>query len=135
MRRAVLDTSVLVSALVGDGPPARLRREIREGNIELIVSPLLLEELEEVLGRSKFRRYFDSAVVSEYLDQLRRDASLVPDPLGPPPFHCDDPDDDYLVSLAFHQKSIIVTGDQHLLDLGGRGAPVVMPVDLVGQPV
>jgi putative PIN family toxin of toxin-antitoxin system len=134
VRRVVLDTSVLVSALVGDGPPSRLRREIRQGDFELILSPLLLDELEEVLTRPKFRRYIDLEDVAEYLDQLRRDGSHFPDPTGPAPFRCDDPDDDYLVALAFHQKAIIVTGDKHLLDLGGRGAPIVMPVDLVGQP-
>lgn len=135
MRRLVLDPGVFVSALITPtGTPARLRQQIREGNFELILSPLLLEELEEVLSRSKFRRYFELEDVSEYLGQLRRDASHAPDPVDPPPFRCEDPKDDYLVSLAFHQKAIIVTGDKHLLDLGGRGAPIVMPVDLVGQP-
>lgn len=134
MRRVVLDTSVLVSALIGDGPPFRLLREVRAGEFEMIISPLLLGELERVLDRPKFRRYAGPEAVHEFIEGLRRDASLVPDPLGPPPFHCDDPKDDYLVALAFHQKAIVVTGDKHLLDLSGRGAPIVMPVDLVGQP-
>lgn len=135
MRRLVVDPGVFVSALITPaGVPAELRRAIREGDFELILSPLLLDELEEVLSRPKFRRYFETEDVSEYLGQLRRDGSLVPDPTGAPPFRCEDPKDDYLVALGFHQKAIVVTGNKHLLDLGGRGAPIVMPVDLVGQP-
>lgn len=135
MRRLVLDTSVFVSAFIKPaGVPAQLLDAARDGEFELVVSSRLLAELEEILSRTKFRHYLDSEDVPELVEGLRRDASHVPDPSGPPPFRCEDPEDDFLVSLAFHQKAIIVTADQHLLDLGGRGAPVVMPVDLVGQP-
>lgn len=133
MRRVVLDTSVLVSALIGDGPPFRLLREVQGGEFELIVSPLLMGELERVLNRPKFRRYVGSTAVHEFIEGLRRDGSSVPDPTGPPPFRCEDPKDDYLIALAFYQKAILVTGDKHLLDMSG-GAPIVMPVDLIGQP-
>jgi uncharacterized protein len=135
VRRLVLDTGVFVSAFIKPvSVPCQLLEAVRDGEFELVISPCLLAELEEVLARPKFRRYLDSEDLPALIEGLRRDASLVPDPTDPPPFRCDDPGDDYVVSLAFHQKAIIVTGDKHLLDLGGRGAPIVMPVDLVGQP-
>jgi uncharacterized protein len=89
----------------------------------------LLAELEEVLRRKKFRRYVDLAAVAEYIDLLRRDATLVEDPEGPPPLRSADPDDDYLIALAHSQNAILVSGDKHLLDIG-RGAPILAPGDL-----
>lgn len=64
MRRAVLDSDVFVSALISPaGTPAKLLGEARSGAFEMIASPLLLGELEEVLARDKFRRHADLDVV------------------------------------------------------------------------
>ena len=64
MPRAVLDPNVLVSALISPaGPSARLLLELRAGSFELVISPNLLGELAEVLGRERFRRYVDVAEV------------------------------------------------------------------------
>lgn len=134
MRRLVLDTSVFVAAFIKrGGVPGRLLKAVRDGEFELVLSPRLLAELEEVLSRPKFRRYLEAGDVPVLMEGLRRDASLVPDPVDPPPLRCDDPEDDYLIALAFHQKALIVSGDAHLLDLSDRGAPILAPVDLVGQ--
>ena len=131
MRRAVLDPGVLVSALISPaGVPAALIAEVRDGGLELIVSPLLLAELEDVLGREKFRRYVDLETAHRYVELLRREASPVPDPAGPPPLRCSDPDDDYLITLAHGQGAILVSGDRHLLDLADR-APILAPADLL----
>ncbi|HEY2334860.1 MAG TPA: putative toxin-antitoxin system toxin component, PIN family [Solirubrobacterales bacterium] len=131
MRRVVLDPSVLVSALINpSGAPGLLLRDIRGGAMELVVSPILLEELEGVLGRDRFRRYFDLAVVRRYVDLLHRDAAVAPDPEDPPPLRSTDPDDDYLIALAHSQRAILVSGDKHLLDIGG-GAPILAPADLM----
>jgi putative PIN family toxin of toxin-antitoxin system len=130
VRRVVLDPGVLVSALITpDGSPAKVLREIRAGGLELVVSPLLLAELEDVLGRKKFRRYIGLDAVREYLDLLRREALAAPDPEGPSPLRSADPDDDYLIALAQSQNAILVSGDKHLLDIGG-GAPILAPADL-----
>jgi putative PIN family toxin of toxin-antitoxin system len=107
-----------------------LLREVRAGTLEVIVSPLLLEELEGVLGRQKFRRYVDPDAVREYLDLLCRQAPTVPDPAGPAPLRSADPDDDYLIALAQSQNAVLVSGDKHLLDIGG-GAPILAPADLL----
>lgn len=131
MRRAVLDPGVLVSALITpDGSPAKLLREARAGGLELIVSPHLLEELEDLLGRQKFRRYVDLGAVREYVGLLRREALLVPDPEEPSPLRSADPDDDYLIDLAQSQNAVLVSGDKHLLEIGG-GAPILAPADLL----
>lgn len=131
MRRVVLDPGVLVSALITpSGTPAKLLEEMRNGALELIVSPLLLSELEEVLAREKFRRYVDMDTVRDYVGLLRRDAVVAEDPAEEPPLRSADPDDDYLIGLAFSQKAVLVSGDKHLLDLTG-GAPILAPADLL----
>jgi uncharacterized protein len=130
VRRVVVDPGVLISALIAPtGAPALLLAKVRAGDLELVVSPLLLEELEEVLGREKFRRYVDLGTVRDYIAVLRRDASIAPDPEGPPPIRSADPDDDYLIALAQSQNAVLVSGDRHLLEIGG-GAPILAPADL-----
>jgi putative PIN family toxin of toxin-antitoxin system len=129
--RAVLDPGVLVSALITPrGTPAKLLLSAGEGGFELIVSPLLLEELELVLRREKFRRYIDQDGVTAYLDLLRRSAEIAADPETPPPIRCADPDDDYLIALAHGQNAALVSGDSHLLDLAGK-IPVHSPADFL----
>lgn len=129
MARAVLDPGVLVSALITPtGRPAELLRAARAGNFELIVSPLLLDELEGVLRREKFRRYVDLDGVTAYLDLLRSDARLAADPGTPPPIRCADPDDDYLIALAHSQNAALVSGDSDLLELAKK-IPVYSPAE------
>ena len=50
--RVVLDTNVVVSALVWGGVPYRLLQLGEVGEIELITSPTLIAELADVLGRT-----------------------------------------------------------------------------------
>jgi putative PIN family toxin of toxin-antitoxin system len=120
--RAVLDPGVLVSALITPtGTPAKLLTATRSGSFELIVSPLVLEELKLVLLREKFRRYVDLGVVDQYVELLHRDA---------PPIHCADPDDDYLIALAHSCSAALVSGDVHLLELAGE-IPVFTPSEFL----
>lgn len=132
MRRVVLDPGVFVSALITpNGTPGLLLREIRGGQMELFVSARLLEELGEVLCRDKFRRYVSLAAARKYVRRIRGDAIVAADPEGPPPLRSADPKDDYLIALAHSQNAILVSGDKHLLDLCGGGAPILSPVDLL----
>lgn len=117
--RAVLDTNVLISALISPiGGSARLLLELRSGAFELIVSPLLLAELRDVLRRDKFRRYVSEAEADAYVELIRSDAVVRADP-GPSPDPLSaDPDDEYLIDLARDAGAdALVTGDAHLLDL------------------
>lgn len=133
MARAVLDPGVLVSALITPtGKPAKLLLAARAGSFELIVSPQLLDELEGVLQREKFRRYVDLDGVTAYLDLLRRNAQLVADPEAPPPIRCTDPDDDYLIALAHSQSAALVSGDSDLLELAEE-IPVFSPADFLAN--
>jgi uncharacterized protein len=130
--RAVLDTNVLVSALISPGgPSAALLLELRAGAFELVASPLLLAELREVLRREKFRRYVTEAEADAYVDLIRHEATIVDDPApGTQPLSSD-PDDEYLVDLARSVTAdALVSGDAHLLDLRAR-LPVRTPAEFL----
>jgi putative PIN family toxin of toxin-antitoxin system len=117
--RAVLDPNVLVSALISpDGPSARLLVEHRTGAFELVISPLLLDELGDVLMREKFRRYVATTEIEEYLALLSGEALLFEDSKPSGETLCDDPDDEYLIALSrTAQVDALVSGDSHLLEL------------------
>lgn len=119
MPRAVLDTNVLVSALISpSGASAQLLIELRTGGFELIVSPLLLRELRDVLSRPKFRRYVAEAEIDAYAELIRGESLVVDDPLPSSEPVGVDPDDEYLIDLArAEQVDALVTGDARLLDL------------------
>lgn len=117
--RAVLDTNVLVAALISPGGgSARLLLELRSGAFELIVSPLLLAELREVLGRDKFRRYVTEGEADAFVELIRSEAVVRTDPVPSAEALSADPDDEYLIDLARDAEAdALVTGDAHLLDL------------------
>jgi putative PIN family toxin of toxin-antitoxin system len=130
--RAVLDTNVLVSALISPGgPSAALLLELRAGAFELVVSPTLLAELGDVLGRPKFRPYVTEAEAAAYVELVRREGTIYEDP--PPagePLSAD-PDDEYLLALAGAAAvDVLVSGDSHLLDLRGV-VPVMTPAEFL----
>jgi uncharacterized protein len=126
--RIVLDCNVLVSALLSpQGGPAQILDQWADGDFDLIVSPLLLAELEKVLSRPKFRASIDEVHIDALLTGLIEDAMLVDDPSTRSGLTLD-PSDDYLVALA--QKAdaqYIVSGDAHLTQLTAPSPPVLTP--------
>ena len=57
---------------------------------------------------------------------LRESTTIAEDPEEPPPVRSADPGDGYLIALAAARRSILVSGNRHLLDLAGR-IPVLDP--------
>ncbi len=132
MFRAVLDPGVLIAALLSPkGTPAQIVRRWVAGDFELVVSPLLLDELQRVLKRDKFRRYLSLEEAEEYVALFQRFALVAPDP-PPEPGLTPDPGDDYLVSLARAAGAqFLVSGDAHLTGLDDPRPPVLTPRDFL----
>jgi putative PIN family toxin of toxin-antitoxin system len=125
--RAVLDANVLISALLSPrGAPAQILSRWLVGEFELVVSESLLAELERALAYPKLRTRIAPEDAVEFASFLRDAAVLVSDPPAPPR-RSPDPGDDYLLALAESEKAIVVSGDQHLLDLADR-FPIRSPV-------
>jgi len=118
--RAVFDANVIISALLSrSGSPAVVLRAWQDGQFELIVSPLLLAQLERALAYPKLRRRVSAEEAESILEWLRRAATVAPDSEGPPPIRSLDPGDDYLLALAASEQALLVSGDEHLLSLEG----------------
>ena len=117
--RAVIDTNVLVSALLWGGTPRALLEQARNGTVTLISSPALLAELARVLERPKFDVILQRSNTSrlQTLAQVRQLAEVIaPPPLAQPV--CRDPDDDAVLALALSaQADFVISGDDDLLSL------------------
>ena len=129
--RAVLDPNVVISGLISKaGAPAGVLAATASGRVEVIVSPLLLAELERALTYPKLRRLIDAQSAQRALAWLSDTARHVNDPAASPPVRSEDAGDDYLIALAASEKAALVSGDQHLLALKRR-IPVYSPRDLL----
>jgi uncharacterized protein len=131
--RVVLDPNVLISASIAPrGIPKALLDAWTKRRFELIVSPELLAELEDVLSRERLRRWLTQEEVTAFVAKLRLGATLVDDPpTGRTPITAD-PDDDYLVALAQAARAdYLVSGDRHLIELPDPDPPVLTPRQLL----
>jgi putative PIN family toxin of toxin-antitoxin system len=131
--RAVLDPNVIISGLLSPaGNAARLLRAWEGGELELIVSAALLEELRRALGYPKLRSRISEEDAERVLQWLSESATVVVDPTIEAPVRSADPGDDYLIALASSRRAILVSGDKHLLDLAEQ-IPVLEPARFVEQ--
>jgi putative PIN family toxin of toxin-antitoxin system len=118
--RAVFDPNILIAALLSPaGAPAQLLGRWLGGEVELVVSAALLAELERALAYPKLRRRVSAEEAAELVSLLRASARQAPDPESPPRRSAD-PQDDYLLALAEHERAVLVSGDQDLLALAGQ---------------
>jgi uncharacterized protein len=122
-----------VSAFIGDpeAGPGRLVTAWRDRRFVLVVSPLLLDELADVLGRPKFERWSSQGRAPAYIAALRARSELRSDAPSAQPIEVRDPDDHYLVALSREAEAdYLVSVDRDLLD-AELDLPVVDPAVFV----
>ena len=113
--RVVVDTNVLISALVGHGKPRRLVTELLERH-QIVSSRQMLAEFSEVMSREKFAEVSRSQLGS-FLSILVRRAVLVSKGLTRK-IIAQDPEDDIALGTALKgNASHLVSADKHLLGL------------------
>lgn len=128
--RVVLDTNVVVSALLWRGTPYRLLHAIRtREDTQLFSSIALLEELADVLLRPGPAKRL--ALIGQSAHQAMADyveAVDIVTPLATPRVIQDDADDDHVIAAAVAAEAdVIISGDGHLLALGIHQAIRVVP--------
>jgi uncharacterized protein len=130
--RVVLDPNVLISALLSPkGPSAEILGAWIAERFELVVSENLLAELDDVLARSKFRRWVAESDCLQFVAVLAQSATVVGDPPAPAGLS-PDPDDDYLIALARTAGAdYLVSGDRHLTELVDPSPPILAPREFV----
>ena len=127
--RVVLDTNVLVSALLGTGsPPAQLLALWPRGRYQLLTADLQLEELRRVTRYPQIRKRLRPAQAGELVNALYELAQRV-EPL-PAVTASPDPADNVLLAIAqAGSADYLVSGDKrHLLALKRHGKTQIVTV-------
>lgn len=124
--RIVLDTNVLVSALAYPGSiPGRILNAWREGEVDLVLSRFILDEMVRVLPRLP-RIKLTPAEIRDLADSFLFLAEIVEPSSELEVALRDSADQLVLGTLRAAQADYLVTGDKDLLALGER-YPIVTP--------
>jgi putative PIN family toxin of toxin-antitoxin system len=112
--KAVFDTNVLVAAFVTEGVCAKLLGRARRKQLDLVISPFILKEFENVLlkkfSASKEQMKMVTKLISEAAQMVSHGSTVSG--------ICRDPDDDQILSCALSAEAdYLVTGDSDLLQL------------------
>ncbi len=119
MTRCVLDTNILISAVLWSGSPSHVLRLAFEKRFQALTSEILLEEFRDVIARAKFEPRLQrlAKTPDEIVDHLL-DHLIIVDPAALDISIADDPDDDHVLACAVGGSAqYLVTGDPHLLRL------------------
>ena len=130
MMRVVVDTNILVSALIRpQGRVGAVLWHLRQGNYTLLYTQSLLEELADVLSRPRIQHKYglgqEAAETVLTLILLRGEAVAAERTITA----CRDPKDDKFLEAAVAGKAdAIVSGDEDLLVLHPfEGIPILSP--------
>jgi len=126
--RYVFDTNVIISSVLFEGskPDLAIRYALQNGNI--LFSLELIEELDEVLSRAKFRKYITDEEREEFLDGFIDRGILIK--VVDVVKECRDPKDDKILELSLSGKAdLIISGDKDLLILDPFRSIAIKSVD------
>ena len=125
-RRVVFDVNVFLQAMaVPNGPAGRCIQLAVEGQLDMVVSPIVMQELRAVASRPTViaKLHLLATRTEEFIDTMEAAATI----LGgfPEGFSYQrDPDDAHYVNLALAAGAgFIVTRDKDLLDLMDSSKP------------
>lgn len=129
MTRAVLDTNIFISAVLG-GRLGIIIDEWKLGKFKLIVTDAIAREYLEVINRPKFKiPQAEIIAVSDYLLQLGEFVTPTEE------IHiivADSTDDKFLEAAVAGQVNFIVSGDNHLLELKSfREIPIITAKEFI----
>lgn len=127
MLRIVLDTNVLISAIIRNGKPRKLFQLGIDGKYKILTSKEILNEFEGVIHRPKFKMTKDEVIVivSTLVDSsekipLKSNFKVIES----------DPDDDIIINTAYDGKAdYIVSGDPDLKSLKNFKGIKIVSVD------
>lgn len=134
--RAVIDTGVLVSALIRkQGTTGDVLRALRDGRFTAIYTTDIVVEMIDVLGRAQFRAkyHIEPDDITTLVNLIRLRGELVTPTQKVTA--CRDPKDDKFLEAALAtQRDCIVSGDADLLDLTPfREIPILRPAEFLAR--
>ncbi len=130
----VVDTNVLISAVLWKGPPSDALKVILE-KYSLVQSQSTLKEFEKVIRREKFARIFEKrdltieTVIETLITQSRLYNVSKKAESTAKEIKIEDVDDLIFIELAFEADAkFVVSGDKHLLKLDEVGNTRILSV-------
>ena len=125
--RVVLDTNILIGALITKGtPPDSLYQAWLRGELDVVTSNAQIRELVDVLGRDRLRKFVNADEASAIVENIGTRAVILHGPPGVS--YSPDPMDNQILAAAIAgDVDLIVSGDKrHMLALlDVDGIPVV----------
>lgn len=117
MKRIILDTNIIISAILFGGKPQQVLSLIIDSKLELYLSETILSEINSVLNREKFNIPKDYVIV--IMKQIRSISNIVsPDSQSKGINISRDKADNKFIHCAIEANAdYIITGDQDLLVL------------------
>jgi putative PIN family toxin of toxin-antitoxin system len=130
--RVVLDTNVFVSGVFFKGPPFQILQAWRDGKIQLVLSPEILEEYQRV-GEILAEEH-PAIDIIPMLEFVIQNAIIFSVPRLPERV-CEDPDDDKFLACALTSESnLVISGDKHLLTVSGyKDIEVLKPREFINK--
>ena len=128
--RIVLDTNVFISGTFFTGPPYQILKAWRDGRVQLLVSPSILDEYQRI--GAELALQFRHVDFKAFLDLLTVQAEIVLAPTLAPVIRDDPSDDKFLEAAVAGKAPYIISGDKHLLKLSVfQGIQILKPRDFV----
>ncbi len=129
----VLDSNVLVSAALFKGSIARQAFNKATADGRIIMSELVLVELQDVFSRPRFDRYLSAELRTAFLTDLLEVVEIIE--INEVIAVCRDPKDNKFLELALSgHATYIVSSDKDLLVLHPfQGIEIVTPADFLAR--
>lgn len=134
MNRIVIDTNILVSAiLTPGGNPAKILKLVLEGKFTLIISPAILEEASRVFNYPRLAKLMKKNKITkeevyDFLDKMSKIAVITPGKLEIDAIPNDPADNKILACGLEGNADFIISGDHHLLNLKiFQGTKIISP--------
>jgi putative PIN family toxin of toxin-antitoxin system len=126
--KVIFVTKIWISFLIGKRL-LNIKNFICSGNIIIVVTPQLINEIKIVTQREKLKKYFNQNDVNGLID-LMETISLNVD-IKEKHLICRDPKDNFLLDLIeFSNADFLVTGDKDLLELNPfKSGQIINPKD------
>lgn len=128
--KVVLDVNVWVSALLWGGKPAEIVKAAEDGKVAIVASEEIVGEISQVLNYPKLRKVYQAAglrhkdlveavlKVVKFVEVSKRVSVVVEHPA----------DDKFIECALAANADYIVSGDRHLLKIGGYQRTRVLSV-------
>jgi len=126
VKRVVVDSNVVVSALLFGGSSAKLIPLWKGGHIQPLCSKEIIDEYIRVPAYPKFK-LVESEIEFLVSQEIVRWFEIVTVPPGKP-FVAADPSDDKFIWCALQRRAVaIISGDEHLVNLAASPIPILTP--------